>query len=127
MTCLAKTTLARKVLLENIELRTNWITTIDKLINRFNLADKIGNHENFKKATKLAIDEICYKYWESELRNPKLTRLLFYKEIKDEFKVEKFLEMINFENRKVIAKIRYSDHCLEIEKGRQRAKRICRV
>ena len=107
------------------------MTTIGKLINRFNLADKIGNHENFKKATKFANDEIYCKYRESEVRNRNLTRLVLYKESKDEFKVEKYLEMVNFENRKVIAKIRCSDHCLQIEKGRHRnisrAERICRV
>ena len=39
--------------------------------------------------------------------------------------------MYNFENRKATTKIRCSDHCLEIEKGRHknipRVERICKV
>ena len=131
VTNLPEKTLVRKALLENIELHTNWITTVEKLINRLKLADKIGNHEKFKKATKFAIDKIYFTFWENELGNPNLTRLHFYKKIKDEFKMENYLEMLNFENRKEIAKIRCSDHCLYIEKGRHknipRADRICKV
>ena len=48
--------LVKKALLENIELRTNWIITVEKLINRFNLADKIGNHEIKKKVAIYEID-----------------------------------------------------------------------
>ena len=44
-------TLVKIALLENISLRSNWIVTIEKLINTLNLADKIGNLENFKQAT----------------------------------------------------------------------------
>ena len=118
-------------LLENIELRTNWIITVEKLINRLKLTDKIANHENFKKVTKSAIEKIYIKFWENELGNPNLTRLHFYKKIKDEFKMENYLEVLNFENRKEITKIRCSDHCLQIEKGRHknipRTDRICKV
>ena len=131
VTNLPEKTLVRKALLENIELHTNWITTVEKLINRLKLTDKIGNHEKFKKATKSAIDKIYFTFWENELGNPNLTRLHFYKKIKDEFKMENYLEMLNFENRKEIAKIRCSDHCLNIEKGRHknipRADRICKL
>ena len=55
VTNLPNTSLAKKALLENIGLRTNWIRTIEKLINTFNLADKIGNHNKFKNVTKHAI------------------------------------------------------------------------
>ena len=131
VTSLPETTLVRKALLENIVLRTNWITTVEKLIGSLNLTDKIGNHENFKKATKTAIEKTYLKFWENELGNPNLSRLLFYKKIKDEFKFENYLEMYNFENRKATTKIRCSDHCLEIEKGRHknipRVERICKV
>ena len=55
VTNLPNTSLAKKALLENIALRTNWIKTIEKVINTLNL-DKIGNHVKFKKATKLSLE-----------------------------------------------------------------------
>ena len=54
------------------------------------------------------------------LYNPDLARLSFYREIKDNFKKEKYLEIENFEYRRIIAKLRCSDHSLEIESGRHR-------
>ena len=65
-------TLLNKALLENIELRMNWITTIEKLINRFNLADKIGNRENFQKVTKCEIENTFHNYWK-----PEVTRAMY--------------------------------------------------
>jgi len=95
----------------------------------FNLADKIGNHEKFKKATKYAMEDTYRKCWTISLSDPTLARLLFYKKIKTEFKMESYLETLGFENRRVIAKIKCSDHALEIEKGRHKNKprheRIC--
>ena len=85
MSNLPNTALAKIALLENIELRTNWIKTIEKLINIFNLADKIGNHENFKKATKHATEASYKKYWSNCLKDHNLPRLLFYKKIKNVF------------------------------------------
>jgi hypothetical protein len=131
VTSLPNPTLAKKALLENIELRTNWIITIEKLISSFNLADKIGNHEKFKKATKYAIEDAYQKYWTSELKGPNITRLLFYRKIKTKFKMENYVNTASFEHRRAIAKIRCSDHVLEIEKGRHkgipRAERICNL
>ena len=122
---------AKKVLLENIKLRTNWIITIEKLINRFNLADKIGNHKKFKETTKCEIDKAYLEYWNSELSKPDKPRLKFYREVKDNFKTENYLEIENFQSREAIAKLRCSDHTLEIERGRQlkidREGRVCRM
>ena len=42
VTNLPDTALVKKAMLENIKLRTNWIMTIEKLINRFHLAEAIG-------------------------------------------------------------------------------------
>ena len=122
--------LVKKALLENIELRTNWIITVEKLINRFNLADKIGNHEHFKMVAIYEIDKTYKKYWKTELMRD-VSRLTFYKEIKDEFKIENYLHIEDFHSRKAIAKIRCSAHSLEIEKGRHkkipRIERICKL
>ena len=130
VTTLPDSTLVKKALLENIELRTNWIITIEKLVNRFKLADKIENHEKFKKSTKFAMDETYVKFWERELSNTNSARLSLYTEIKKDLKLENYLG-VDFEYRKAIAKIRCSDHCLEIEKGRHRnilrAERTCKT
>ena len=117
---LPDTSLAKKALLENIDLRTNWIKTIDKLINTFNLADKIGNHVKFKNATKYAMEEAYKSFWTNSLTDPNLSRLIFYKKIKTGFKLENYLDTVGFKHRRAIAKFRCSDHSLEIEKGRHK-------
>ena len=43
-------------------MRTNWIKTIEKLISTLNLADKTGNPEKFKHATKGTLEN-GYKDW----------------------------------------------------------------
>ena len=120
VTNLPDTALAKKALLENIALRTNWIRTIEKLINTFNLADKIGNHEKFKKATKVALENGFQKWWTNALNDPNLSRLLFYKKLKSEFGPENYLTIPSFQQRRHITKLRCSDHALEIEKGRHK-------
>ena len=92
----------------------------EEKISTFNLADKIGNHEKFKKATKYAIEEAYQKYWTNALDDPNLTRLIFYRKIKTNFELESYLDTRSFEQRRVIAKMRCSDHALEIEKGRHK-------
>ena len=124
LTNLPDTSLAKKALLENIDLRTNWIKTIEKLINTFNLADKIGNQEKFKNATKYAMENAYKSFWTNSLMDPNLSRLLFYKKIKTGFKMESYLDTAGFQHRRAIAKLRCSDHPLEIEKGRQRYTKI---
>ena len=120
VTNLPNTSLAKKALLENIDLRTNWIRTIEKLINTLNLADKIGNHEKFKKATKYALENGFQKWWVNSLNDSDMPRLLFYKKIKSEFKMECYLENPCYQQRRHISKLRCSDHALEIEKGRHK-------
>ena len=120
VTNLPNTSLAKKALLENIHLRTNWIKTIEKLINTLNLADKIGNHEKFKKATKYALENGYQKWWKQSLDSHDQSRLLFYKKIKLEFGFENYLKIPGFQHRRHICKLRCSDHVLEIEKGRHK-------
>ena len=120
ITSLKETSLAKIALLENIELRTNWIITIEKLINTLKLSDKIGNHNKFKGSTKHALEEAFRKWWKTSLDDPNLSRLQFYKKIKSEHRPEKYLDIHEFELRKHISKLRCSDHVLEIEKGRHK-------
>jgi hypothetical protein len=55
---------------------------------------------------------------------------LYSKIIKTNYIIEPFIENSNFENRKLIMKMRISDHVLEIERGRYNTingeQRICR-
>ena len=130
VTNLPDNTLVKKALLENIRLRTNWIMTIEKLIDCFNLSDKIGNHPKFKRHTKIEIDRAYIDHWTTELSKSDSSRLNFYKDIKGVFKMEKYLHL-PMEQRRAISKIRCSDHHLEIEKGRHknipRSERKCRL
>ena len=111
-------TIVKKAMLENIKLRSNWIITIENLINRFNLADVIGSQESFKKITRCKIDGTYRKFWKNELEKVDLGRLHFYREVKNNYNIEKYLKLEDFEHRKIIAKLRCSDQTLEIEKGR---------
>ena len=113
-------TLVKIALLENISLRSNWIVTIEKLINTLNLADKIGNSEKFKQATQQSLETGWKIWWKKAMEDPELSRLMFYREIKNEYGFEDYLNLANFQQRKLISKLRCSDHALEIEKGRHK-------
>ena len=121
----------KKALLENIQLRTNWIRTIEVLINTLDLSDKIENHSKFKGATKSAIDRGYQKWWKTVLQDSEQSRLSFYKKVKLEFGMENYLSIANFQQRRHISKLRCSDHGLEIEKGRHknipRNERVCKL
>ena len=131
VTNLPNTYLVKKALLENIELQTNWIKTIEKLINTFNLADKIGNHKKFKNTTKRVMEDAYKQFWNESISARSNRRLIFYERIKNEFKTETYLDIERFELRRIIAKMRCSDHGLRIEKGRHNntppLERICTI
>ena len=124
-------TLVKKALHENINLRTNWIITIEKLVNCLNLTDTIENPGRFKRMVKSSIQSKFIESWGKKLKDENLSRLKFYGSIKNDFTLEKYLELPCFNHRKLITKIRCSDHQLEIEKGRHRKlpreERICRL
>ena len=75
MTNLPDTLLVKKALLKNIELRTNWIITIEKLVSALNVADKIEDFPKFKEAVKRAIKDRFLDYWTNSLNDPTLSRL----------------------------------------------------
>ena len=122
--------LAKLALLENINLKTNWITTIEKLINAFNLSDFINNGNNLKYTCKSHIHASFVQHWKTSIYIDK-GRLEFYSKHKHAFEFAEYLKTPDFEKRKTIAKIRCSDHKLEIEKGRHkripREARICKL
>ena len=130
VTNLHDNTLAKKALLENVQLRTNWITTIEKLMNCFKLTDSIRNINTLNTAANKAMNEAYIKFWK-HTKNNDSGRLEFYKSVKNEFGFEAYLNLPFFKGRKAIAKLRGSDHGLEIEKGRHkkipRDNRLCRL
>ena len=122
--------LAKKALLENIAMRTNWICTIEKLLNLFHLTSNTDTVNKFNNYAKKNAQEIYTNWWKNNTRAV-TSRLEFYNTIKDDLKFEEYLNIPDFHIRKAITKIRCSDHVLEIEKGRHlkipRADRICKL
>ena len=131
VTHLHENTLAKKALIENINLRTNWIITIEKLLKCLKLTECINNGGKFEIESKTSIRSLYKTYWQNKIDDINSVRLHLYRSIKDEFKTEDYLHLPRFEARKLITKIRCSDHSLEIEKGRHlnipREERICKI
>ena len=117
--------------MENASLRTNWIISIEKLLNIFNLTELPNTHLKFKIRTKRTISEQYINFWDDYKRRRKNSRMEFYDEIKSSFSFENYLDLPIFFHRKTITKIRCSDHTLEIEKGRHkktpREQRLCKL
>ena len=120
--------LAKKALIENANIRTNWLITIEKLVRVFRLIEVPA--KKFKDTTKTRIPEYFTVNWKNKLLSEDISRLSTYKTINSDFTLPKHLGL-PYENRKVISKIRCSNHPLAIEKGRQkrpktpRDERIC--
>ena len=117
---LPDTNLAKIALMENIDLRTNWIMTIEKLLKTFNLIETTSNDIQFKRESKQNSTNYYKAHWYTTLESGNSSRLLFYQKINNDFTPAKYINLPVFNTRKAIAKIRCSDHCLEIEKGRHR-------
>ena len=111
--------LVKKALQENINLRTNWIITIEKIIGYFNLCDKI-NYNKFKISVKDSIQSKYKEFWAKSLEDSDNGRLDFYCNVKHKFSSENYLQLPYFSQRRIITKFKCSDHQLEIEKGRHK-------
>ena len=61
-TNLDNNTLVKKALVENINLRTNWLQTIENLIRHLNLCDTIDAAGKFKISTHDTM-QIKFKSW----------------------------------------------------------------
>ena len=100
-------------------------------MNSLNLTDSIENPGKFKRTTEVSIQSKYTAHWNKKLKDVNASRLKFYDSIKTDYAFEKYLELPCFNYRKLITKIRCSDHQLEIEKGRHRKipreERICRL
>lgn len=123
-------TLSKKALIENVSLRTNWISTIEKIMSIFDLSDQTSTINHLDKQVRINMRNKYISYWENNVKSNE-TRLEFYKSVKREFNFEEYLKLPNFAARKAITKIRCSDHDLEIEKGRHRKipreARLCKL
>ena len=128
LTSMPENCLARKALTENVSLRTNWILTIEKLVQTFNLIEV--TNKQFTHKTKANIFEYYKNAWKNKLVNDDLPRLQVYKIVNSNFDTPKHLEL-PYTMRKIISKIRCSNHVLEIEKGRHtktpREGRLCKI
>ena len=113
---LPESNLGKKALKENVLIRTNWIQTLEKLIRTFNLTDITNNTQTFKLPSETNITKYYKSIWETKIKSEGLTRLKFYQVIKNEFTPSQYIDIPKFTMRKIIAKVRCSNHCLEIEK-----------
>ena len=120
--------LAKKALIENANIRTNWIVTIEKLVRCLKLIEV--PLKKFKDTTNSVISEYFKSNWKNKLRNEDIPRLSTYKTLNDDFALPKHLGL-PYQLRKVISRIRCSNHPLAIEKGRHknpktpREERVC--
>ena len=130
VTNLPRETLAKQALLENIDLKTNWIKTIEKLVNTFNLSNSIQNANKLRHDAKKFIYKSFVDYWKNNILEKK-GRLEFYSKHKHTFEFEEYLNIVCFNKRKALTKLRCSDHELEIERGRHknvpRDARLCKL
>ena len=118
---LSNEVLVKKALNENILMRSTWISTVEKLLNYFEIT-YIEDNTKFKAIVKKSVNQRYLAEWHDEVQITASARLEFYKTFKKTFGYEEYLEMKDFEGRKNIAKIRCSSHTLEIEKGRHSKK-----
>ena len=131
LNALPESSLAKKALHENVNMRTNWIKTIEKLLHTFNLIEFTGDAQKFKLASRTNTNKFYKSIWEAKMKSDNLTRLKFYQTLKHDFIPATYIDLPNFTMRKTIAKVRSSCHGLEIEKGRHknipREKRWCNM
>ena len=129
VTNLPNESLAKKALMDNIDLKTNWIRTVEKLMNVFNLSESINNPNKLRYEAKKSIRSSFSEYWKTTINTN--GRLEFYNKYKNSFEFEEYLRIASFDKRKAITKIRCSDHDLEIQRGRHngnnRAVRMCKL
>ena len=125
---LPATSLAKKALIENANIRSNWIRTIEKLVTCMRLVEVPA--KKFKETTKDVIQSFYETNWKNTLLNEDISRMRTYKYIKDEFVPSKHLGL-PYDLRRVISRLRCSNHSLVVEKGRQknpktpREERLC--
>ena len=79
---LPETNLTKKALKENVNIRTNWLMTIQKVLHTFNLTEITGNNQKFKLASETNTKNYYKSPWETKIKSEDLTRLMFYQTLK---------------------------------------------
>ena len=118
--------LQKKAHVENVQLRTNWIKTIEKLVTTFDLLET--KNGKMKSTSKKNIEKYFLRHWKQNLGES--SRLAVYREIHEDFSQPKYLDL-PFIPRRIISRIRCYSHNLEIERGRHkdlpREERVCKI
>ena len=123
LSALPDKSLAKKALIENANIRTNWIMTIEKLVRCFRLIEVPA--KKFKDTTKSRISNYFEANWKNKVMNEDISRLKLYKTLNSDFTPPKHLGL-PYKLRKVISQVRCSNHPLAIEKGRHKNPKIPR-
>ena len=119
----------------------DWMSTVKYLLKVINLDQIFENPSTYdtnrfknicSKKLKMLIVSQWEKYVNSVKRGKRGSKLVFYKKIKSTFYQEPYISILsNFQHRKLVAKLRCSDHDLQLEKGRHtktnRADRLCKM
>ena len=103
-------------------MRSNWIKTIEKILNTLNLVEYTDS-PIFNVISKKMGKQFYKSKWEERICTSDYSRLAFYKQIKSDLSPSKYT-FLPFYQRKRIAKLRCSSHLLEIEKGRHKKKNV---
>ncbi len=99
-------------------------------IEKLKTCHNIKQLKNIKKYIKCEINNHYQNLFDNKLNSiDDKSKLNFYKELNPNFCLKPYLTTSNFEYRKLITKLRISDHSLLIEKGRHfkipREERLC--
>ena len=78
---LPESNLAKKALKENINIRTNWIMTIEKLVKSFSLIETVDNPRKFQLLLKSNTRKYYISHWQRKIKGENLKRLEFYQQV----------------------------------------------
>lgn len=100
--------------------KNNWASQIKNMLNQIGMSDVWLNQFTLNiyiQPIKLRIIDMYKQSWYSKINNS--SRLSSYSTHKHEFEMEKYLNVVNTNNRRIsLTQFRISAHNLEIEKGR---------
>ena len=127
-------TLVKLAYKENIQTNSTWCKTIQVLNTSFNLHTKDWSPIEFPNAVKKKVKADFTAHWKRRIGDQELEKKLgLYSTFKQEFRIDKYLDMPSFRNRQIISKFLCSNHKLRIETERHnnpippREERICKL
>lgn len=109
--------------------RKNWLSNVRKLLNEYGFNNVWDNPENcltksFIHVFKQRVIDCFLQDWNSNIENSGVLEL--YRNIKEDFSYEKYLDILPGNLRTYFCKIRLSAHSLRIQTGRYARNRIPR-